>query len=77
MAVSSSSQDFGDAKEELDVEYSGEDLVVGFNSRYLLDAMAVVDTDEVLFELKDSATAGILRPVGQEEHLCLVMPMKL
>jgi len=77
MAVSSSSQDFGDAKEEIDVDYSGEDLSIGFNGRYLLDALAVMETEEILFELKDNATAGILRPVGEEWHLCLVMPMKL
>jgi len=77
MAVSSSSQDFGDAKEEIDIEYGGEDLSVGFNGRYLLDALATMESEEVLFELKDSATAGVLRPVGEEGHLCLVMPMKL
>ncbi len=77
MALSSSSQDFGDAKEEIEVDYSGEDLVAGFNARYLLDALAVMGAEEVLFELKDNTTAGILKPVGQEEHLCLVMPMKL
>lgn len=77
MAVSSSTQDFGDAREEVEVDYSGEDLVIGFNGRYLLDALAVMDTEHVIFELKDNATAGILRPEGQEGHLCLVMPMKL
>jgi DNA polymerase-3 subunit beta len=77
MAVSSSSQDFGDAKEEIEVEYSGEDLSAGFNARYLLDALAAMVTEEVVFELKDNTTAGILRPVGEEEHLCLIMPMKL
>jgi len=77
MAVSSSSQDFGDAKEEIDIDYGGEDLVVSFNGRYLLDAMAVMGTEEVSFELKDSMTACLLQPVGEIGHLCLVMPMKL
>jgi DNA polymerase-3 subunit beta len=77
MVVSSSSQDLGDAREDLDVDYSGEDLAIGFNGRYLLDALSVIDTDMVTFELKDNATAVIVRPVGQEGYLCLVMPMKL
>ncbi|NIQ39826.1 MAG: DNA polymerase III subunit beta, partial [Proteobacteria bacterium] len=55
----------------------GEDLSAGFNARYLLDALTAMATEEVLFELKDNTTAGILRPVGGEEHLCLIMPMKL
>jgi DNA polymerase-3 subunit beta len=77
VAVSSSSQDFGDAKEDIDVNYGGEDVAIGFNGRYILDALAIIETEEVQFELKDDMTAGILRPVGQEGHLCLVMPMKL
>ena len=77
MTVSSSSQDFGDAREEIDVEYTGEDLAVGFNARYFLEALAVMETEEVLFELKDNTTACVIRPVGQKGYLCLVMPMKL
>jgi DNA polymerase-3 subunit beta len=77
MALSSSSQDFGDAKEEIDIDYNGDDLTAAFNGRYLLDALAVLGTDEVLFELKDSMTAGTIRPVGRTGHVCLVMPMKL
>ncbi|MBW2057453.1 MAG: DNA polymerase III subunit beta [Deltaproteobacteria bacterium] len=77
ISVSSFSQDFGDAKEEIDIEYDGDELAVGFNGRYLLDALGVMGTEEVLFELRDNSTAGVLRPVGREGLLCLVMPMKL
>ena len=77
MAVSSSSHDFGDAREDMEVDYAGEELVVGFNGRYVLDALAVMGTEELSFELKDNATAGVLRPVGEEAYLFLVMPMKL
>lgn len=77
MTVSSSSQDFGDAKEDIDIDYSGEELGISFNGRYLVDALAVMGTEEVVFELKDSSTAGVLRPGGQKGLLCLVMPMKL
>ncbi len=77
MAVSSSNQDFGDAKEEIDIDYGGEDLAISFNVRYLIDALMSMGTEEVSFELKDSTTACVLRPVGDTGHLCLVMPMKL
>jgi DNA polymerase-3 subunit beta len=77
MTVSSSSQDFGDATEELEVDYSGEDLAIGFNGRYMLDALGALEVESVVLELKDNATAGIIRPLGQEGCLCLVMPMKL
>jgi DNA polymerase-3 subunit beta len=77
MGVSSSSHDFGDAREDINVDYAGEELVVGFNGRYVLDALAVIGTEELSLELKDNATAGVLRPVGEEAYLFLVMPMKL
>jgi DNA polymerase-3 subunit beta len=77
MELSSSSQDFGDAKEEIDIDYDGEELIIGFNARYVLDALASMKTEEVLIELKDEASAGIFRPVGQKGQICIVMPMKL
>jgi len=77
MAVSSSSHDFGDAREDMDIDYAGEEVVIGFNGRYLLDALAAMRSEELVLELKDNATAGVLRPVGEEGYLCLVMPMKL
>ena len=77
MAVSSSSHDFGDAREDLDIDYEGEDLVIGFNARYFIDALTAVGKEDFLLELRDNATAGVLRPVGVRGHLALVMPMKL
>jgi DNA polymerase-3 subunit beta len=77
MAVSSSSHDFGDAREDVNVDYTGEGLVIGFNARYFMDALSALGTEDLLLELRDNATAGLLRPIGAEGHLSLVMPMKL
>ena len=43
LKVSASSQELGEAEEILDVEYAGEEMVIGFNSRYLLEAMAALE----------------------------------
>ena len=48
MEFSSYNQDFGDAKEEVEVAYEGPALEVGFNSRYLMEALNVMNTEEVL-----------------------------
>ena len=77
MVVSSSSHDFGDASEDIDIDYGAEKIVIGFNGRYMLDALGAMRSEELVLELKDNATAGVLRPVGDEKYLCLVMPMKL
>jgi len=79
--MSSYHQDFGDAKEEVEVAYEGPSLQVGFNARYLIEALNVMDTDEVLLELKDEGSPGILRPSsptpGASNQLCIIMPMRL
>jgi DNA polymerase-3 subunit beta len=79
--MSSYHQDFGDAKEEAEVAYEGPPLQVGFNARYLMEALNVIDTDEVLMELKDEGSPGILRPssptLGAPHQLYIIMPMRL
>jgi DNA polymerase-3 subunit beta len=79
--MSSTHQDFGDAKEEVEVVYEGPPLEVGFNARYLIEAFNVVDTEEVLMELKDEGSPGILRPssssAGISDQISIIMPMRL
>jgi DNA polymerase-3 subunit beta len=79
--MSSYHQDFGDAMEEVEVVYEGPPLQVGFNARYLIEALTVIDSEEVLLELKDEGSPGILRPSpftpGASNQLCIIMPMRL
>ncbi len=79
--LSSAHQDFGDAQEEVEVLYDGPPLQVGFNARYLIEALNVMDTEEILMELKDEGSPGILRPssstLGVSNQLSIIMPMRL
>ncbi len=80
MEMSSYHQDFGDAKEEVEVVYEGPTLQIGFNARYLIEALNVMDSEEVLMELKDEGSPGILRPSsasGPSNQICIIMPMRL
>ncbi len=80
MELSSSHQDFGDAKEEVDVSYEGPSLEIGFNARYLMEALSVIDVEEVLMELKDEGSPGVIRPRSVTEpsdQLCIIMPMRI
>jgi DNA polymerase-3 subunit beta len=81
LEMSSTHQDFGDAKEEVEVVYEGPPLQVGFNARYLIEALNVIETEEVLMELKDEGSPGILRPSSSTPELsnqfCIIMPMRL
>lgn len=73
-------QDFGDAKEEVEVSYEGPPIEMGFNARYLMEALNVMDMDEVMMELKDEGSPGILKPLSTTEssnQICIIMPMRI
>jgi len=77
LEVSSSNPELGDAREELDVEYQGPELSVGFNARYLLDILQVQDQDRINIILKDNLSPGLIKPVDEDGYLAVIMPMRL
>ncbi len=70
-----------EAKERLTCNYEGEDLEIGFNSRFLQEMLNNLDTDEVKFEMSAPNRAGLILPVDNdvegEDVLMLVMPVML
>ncbi|MDH4055505.1 MAG: DNA polymerase III subunit beta [Gammaproteobacteria bacterium] len=66
-----------EAEEELNVEYSGEDIEIGFNVNYLLDALGAVEGDEVTVSVQDSNSSCLIRQPGNEDCTFVVMPMRL
>lgn len=77
LEIYSSNPDMGDAKEELDIKYSGEALKIGFNARYLMDILNNIKENEVDIELNDQLSPGILRPTNDAGYTCVVMPMRI
>jgi DNA polymerase-3 subunit beta len=77
--VSSSSPEFGEARETLPVEYSGDAMQICFNAQYVLDFLAAVTTDVVALELKDEVSQATMAPVGAEgyEYTYVIMPMRV
>jgi len=77
--VSSSSPEFGEARETLTVEYSGQPMQICFNAQYVLDFLAAVTTDVVALELKDEVSQAMMAPVGAEgyEYTYVIMPMRV
>jgi DNA polymerase-3 subunit beta len=66
-----------EAEEELEVEYSGEDIEIGFNVNYLLDALGAVESDEVTLSVQDSNSSCLIREPGNTDCTFVVMPMRL
>jgi DNA polymerase-3 subunit beta len=78
--VTSSSPEFGEAKEQLNVEYSGPALQICFNAQYVLDFLSVVETDAIALELKDEVSQALMRPVNPpagHEYTYVIMPMRI
>jgi DNA polymerase-3 subunit beta len=75
----SSNPEIGEARDDLEVEYKGEDLEIGFNSQYLLDFLLSVSCERVRLELKDENSAAVMKPDLEEKmkYTYVIMPMKI
>jgi len=77
MEISASNPDLGDARETLEVTYTGPDLAIRFNARYLIDSLSVMSQEFVDIELKDELSPAVLKPHQAEGFLTVIMPMRV
>jgi DNA polymerase-3 subunit beta len=77
LTLSAASHDLGEAEEALPVQYAGEEMTIGFNSRYMLEALTPIERDEILFEFKDGLSPGVVKSVEEEGYCCVIMPMRI
>jgi DNA polymerase-3 subunit beta len=77
--IASSSPEFGEAKEILMVEYTGAPVTICFNAQYVLDFLAVVETDSVGLEFKDEMSQAVMKPIGADgyDYTYVIMPMRV
>ncbi|MBN2370584.1 MAG: DNA polymerase III subunit beta [Vicinamibacteria bacterium] len=79
LIFSATSPDLGEAREEVEVEYEGGEVVVGFNGQYLIDFLGSSGGERICIELKNAESQGVFRPAGDKtvDHRYVVMPMRL
>ena len=79
LRVLSQNPDLGDAKEEVPVDYAGEPLKIGFNARYLMDVLGVAKSKDVVLELADDLSPGVLKGGDEADKgfTAVVMPMRI
>jgi DNA polymerase-3 subunit beta len=77
--ISASSPEYGEAKENIEKEYKGDPIAIGFNSSYMLDFLAAAADGPVSIELKDEQSAGQMRPLADESYRYryIIMPMRI
>ncbi len=77
MTVSAMSVDVGRGTEEVDLDFAGEPLEIGFNARYILDMMAQVEGPEVRLEMANAAAPALVRDPADPAVLYVLMPMRV
>ena len=78
--ISSSSTETGESEDTIETAYAADPVTIGFNSQYLLDFLKVASAGDVRMELKDSQSAGQLRPDEKDDgykYRYIVMPMRI
>ena len=66
-----------EAEDQIEVGYSGEEIEIGFNVNYLLDALGAIDTDRVQIGLTDSNSSCLITAANSAAARYVVMPMRL
>ena len=79
LEISASSPEYGEAKENIEKDYKGDPISIGFNSSYMLDFLGAAADGPVSIELKDEQSAGQLRPLADESYRYryIIMPMRI
>ena len=77
LVLNSTNPDVGEANDEIEVSYEGEEIRVGYNVNYMIDAIDVVDDADVLFEIRAGMKPGMVRTIGDDRYACVVMPLKV
>jgi len=75
VVVSARSEEVGDDVGEIDAVVEGEESKIAFNGKYLTDVLGVLHETQVVLEMASPSSPGVIRPVGSENYLHVVMPM--
>jgi DNA polymerase-3 subunit beta len=77
LEVEAKTAEVGEAREPLPCVYDGEEFKVSYNPAFLHEIVASLDGDDVVYELNDAAKQGSFRGTGDENHFCILMPIKI
>ena len=70
--------ELGESNDFIDIDFEeDEPIKIAFNCKYLLDVLRNYDTDKVRFELKQSISAALIKPEGNDKYLALIMPIQI
>ena len=77
LEIISENPDVGEGSEELDVDFAGERVAIGFNARYLLEVLSALPDNEVALELGGELDPGVVKPATDNRFVGVIMPMRI
>jgi DNA polymerase-3 subunit beta len=77
LEIFSSNPDLGEAREEIEVSYKGESFDVGFNAKYFLEALSVLEDEQAVLQMGDETAPCIMRSETDRGFTHVIMPMRL
>lgn len=77
LTISTTNPGIGEAKEELDIEYGGNDVTAGFNARYIIDFLNVMKEEDVSIQVTDELSAALIKDGDKDNFKSVVMPMRI
>ena len=77
LTLNSTNLDVGEATEEIDIEYDGETIDSGFNVNYLIDAISVVNKNNIVLEVGMGLKPSLIKQDEDDNYLCIIMPFNI
>ena len=68
--------EFGKISEQIDIQLEGKGVMIAFNAKFLIDALKVIDSEQIIFELSGPFSPGVMRPLDNPNYLYLVLPVR-
>ena len=75
--ISSSNPEMGEAKDEINIDYQGDSFEIGFNAKYVLDCLEVMNSNDLELHFKDKTKPGVLQAKEHKNHCYVIMPMRI
>lgn len=77
LVLSSENPEVGEADEEIDGRLEGEEIEIGFNAKYIADALDAIDAKDIVFCITNEAGPALMRSISGDDAVCIIMPMRL
>lgn len=83
LEISTDTPEAGSAKENMDIQYISENLLIAFNYKYVLDVLRNIQNEKIRIEMSTNLSATVIKPEESEEensgdsYLCLIMPVQV